>query len=66
MSTNSADYRPTPESDRPASIEDLIRQQGVPGVRTVEDLATDDVFETDEEVDEFLDFVAEQRHANLA
>jgi hypothetical protein len=66
MSTNSADYQPTSEPDGPASIEDLIRQQGVPAMRTVEDLVSDDVFETDEEVDEFLEFVAEQRHANLA
>ena len=66
MTTDSADFGHAHEPDGPVPIEELIRQQGVPAVRTVEDLAADDVFDTDEELDEFLAFVAEQRHANLA
>jgi len=65
MTTGSADFRPAHEPDEPVPIEELIRQQGVPAVRTIEDLATDDVFDSDEELDEFLAFVAEQRRANL-
>lgn len=64
MTTGSADFRPAHEPDAPVPIEELIRQQGVPAVRTVEDLATNDVFDSDEELDEFLAFVTEQRHAN--
>jgi len=65
MATGSADFRPVQEPDGPVPIEELIRQQRVPAVRTVEDLATNDVFDSDEELDEFLAFVTEQRHANL-
>lgn len=65
MTTDSAEFRSAHEPDAPIPIGELIRQQGVPAVRTVEDLATDDVFDSDEELDEFLAFVAEQRRANL-
>ncbi|MGH3933011.1 MAG: hypothetical protein ACRDTF_23900 [Pseudonocardiaceae bacterium] len=65
MTTGSADFRPAHAPDGPVPIEELIRQQRVPAVRTVEDLATNDVFDSDEELAEFLAFVAEQRRANL-
>ena len=61
----SADVRPAHEPDGPVPVEELVRQQGVPAVRTVKDLVANDVFDSDEELDEFLAFVTEQRHANL-
>jgi hypothetical protein len=65
MTTDSADHRPNHEPSGLGSIDELIRQQGVPAVRTIDDLASDDVFDTDDEVDEFLIFVAEERNASL-
>jgi uncharacterized protein (DUF2384 family) len=41
----------------------LARQQGVRPIRSAEDLAAD-VFESDEELDEFLAAVAEWRRAD--
>lgn len=65
MTANSNDYiNPEPRGSR--SIEELARRQGVSAVTTVEDLACDGIFETDEELDEFLAFVREQRNASLA
>jgi hypothetical protein len=66
MTANNADYFGHAERRRPLSVEELARRQGVSTVTTVEDLAADDIFETDEELDEFLTFVREQRNASLA
>ncbi len=65
MTANSSDYI-SPEPSMPHSVEELARRQGVPTVMTVEDLACDGIFETDEELNEFLVFVKEQRNASLA
>ncbi|MGQ0776158.1 MAG: hypothetical protein ACT4NY_17320 [Pseudonocardiales bacterium] len=48
------------------SVEELARRKGIEHVKTIEELTCDGVFDTDEELEEFLAFVAEQRHANLA
>ena len=66
MTANSADYFGRPEHRGPLSVEELARRQGVSTVTTVEDLASDDIFETDEELNEFLTFVRERRNASLA
>jgi hypothetical protein len=47
-------------------VDELARRKGIEHIKTIEELAYDGVFDTDEEVDEFLDFVTEQRQANLA
>jgi hypothetical protein len=47
-------------------LEELIRQTpGAHPIGSVDELRCD-VFETDEELDEFLAFIAESRHADLA
>jgi len=47
-------------------LEELIRQTpGAHPIRSVDELRCD-AFETDEELDELLAFVAESRHAKLA
>lgn len=66
MTANNADYIGPAEQRGPRSVEALARRQGVSRVTTVEDLACDGIFESDEELDEFLKFVREQRNANLA
>jgi hypothetical protein len=60
------------EPQRPAGGEDLIpleelirRTPGAHPIGSVDELRSD-VFETDEELDEFLAFVTESRHADLA
>jgi len=45
-------------------VDELFRD--VPTIKSIEDLAAPDVFETDEELDEFLAFVRADRNANLA
>ncbi len=65
--TSSPDYSP-PQGEHPvlASVEELARRKGIERIKTIEELACDGVFDTDQEIDEFLVFVTEQRHANLA
>ncbi|WP_181193465.1 hypothetical protein [Prauserella shujinwangii] len=46
------------------SVDEVARAQGVQP-KTVDDLVCDEVFETDEELAEFLKFVRDQRNANL-
>ncbi len=47
-------------------VDELARRKGIEHIKTIAELACDGVFDTDEEVDEFLVFITEQRHANLA
>lgn len=65
MTASSNDYVGAGSPAR-RSVDELARRQGVFTVTTVEDLADDDVFDTDDELDEFLTFVREQRNASLA
>jgi hypothetical protein len=47
-------------------LDELIRQTpGAHAIRSIDELRSD-AFETDEELDEFLAFVTESRHADLA
>lgn len=66
MTADSADYSGHAEHRGPLSVEELARRQGVSTVTTVEDLASDEIFESDEELNEFLRFVRKQRNASLA
>jgi hypothetical protein len=61
MSADSTD-RP----DRRPSIEELARQQGVRAVGSVDDLAREDGFTSDAEVEEFIAFVRAMRRADVA
>jgi hypothetical protein len=47
-------------------IEELARRKGVRPVESVADMAQDGVFESDEELDEFLAHVYAARDADLA
>ena len=60
------------ESPRPSGDEDLIpletlikQTPGAHPIRSIEELRSD-AFDTDEELDEFLDFIAQSRKADLA
>ena len=50
----------------PETPEEQARRRGIRPVASVEDMACDDVFESDEELDAFLAHVYAERHANLA
>jgi hypothetical protein len=47
------------------SLREQARRQGVRPVESADDLAADGVFDSDEELDEFLAAVADWRHAEL-
>jgi hypothetical protein len=63
MTTDHADYGPDMPTSQPVSVDELFRD--VP-VQTVRDLACDGIFDTDEELDEFLAHVRATRGADLA
>jgi hypothetical protein len=66
MSTHDAQYPRRSFADDGPSLDELARRQGVGPVRSVHDMARPHVFESDEELDEFLAHVAASRHADLA
>jgi hypothetical protein len=47
------------------SLDELARRKRVQPIQSAEDLAQDDVFDTDEELDAFLAHVHATRHADL-
>jgi hypothetical protein len=55
-----------PASGRRLTVVELARTQGVRPVSSVEELAQDDGFSSDAEVDEFIAFVRAMRHADTA
>jgi hypothetical protein len=65
MSTNSADDGPRRREPGRPSVEELARRQGVRPIASVDELARDDVFESDEELDEFLAFIQRMRHSDV-
>jgi len=66
VTTEGADYTTRPRADHLVPVEELARRQGVRPIGSVEELARDDVFESDAEIDEFIEFVQALRHADLA
>jgi hypothetical protein len=63
MSTNDAE--PPPEEQGTAKhvpAAELARRQGVRPVESIDDLARPDLFESDEELDEFLAMIYADRH----
>ncbi len=49
-----------------ASLEEALRREGVQPIRSADDLACDGIFETDEELDEFIQFIYAARRADIA
>jgi hypothetical protein len=47
------------------SLDEQVRRRGIHHLRSVDDLARDDVFESGEELDAFLVHVYAERQANL-
>jgi hypothetical protein len=53
-------------SHRRETLDEQVRRRGIKPVHDAADMARDDVFETDEELDAFLTWVHAERQANLA
>jgi heterodisulfide reductase subunit B len=56
----------TPLAERQASLDELFHAKGTKPIESAEDLACDGVFESDEELEEFLAFTYAARRADLA
>jgi len=67
MTTSGAEQtsRPRPERRR-ESLDEQARRRGIRPVMSVEDMARDDVFESDEELDAFLADLRASRDASLS
>jgi hypothetical protein len=63
MTTSSAD-QPPQRPDLGDLLDDVLRSKNVQPIRTVDDLACDGIFDTDEEVDDFIAFTYAERRAN--
>jgi hypothetical protein len=66
MTTSNAEHATEPPERGSVSIDELARRKGVRPIESPADLAQDDVFETDEELDAFLAHVRATRHSDLA
>ncbi len=65
MTTSSADSWPGQPERSLVSLDELARRKHVQPIRSAEDLAQDDVFDSDEELDAFLAHVYAARRADL-
>jgi hypothetical protein len=50
---------------RRESLDEQARRRGIKPIKDVSEMARDDVFESDEELDAFIAFVYAERQANL-
>lgn len=66
MTSNSADGLPEWGSAEHVPVAELARRQGVGPVESVDDLARPDLFESDEELADFLADLYAARHTGLA
>ena len=66
--TASHDYvhHVTPQAERQATLDELFRAKKTQPVRSADDLACEGIFETDEELEEFLAYTYAARRADLA
>jgi hypothetical protein len=66
MTSSSAERLPEWGSAEHVPVAELARRQGVGPVASVDQLARPDLFESDEELDEFLADLYAARHTGLA
>lgn len=66
MTTSGAEHAEHPAPDEDAPVEELARRQGVEPVQSVDDMARPDLFESDEEWEEFLADLYASRRSGLA
>lgn len=63
MSASSADHGAYPQDEGQIPVEELARRQGVRPIKSVDELARDGIWESDEELDAFLADLYESRRA---
>ena len=56
----------TPRAERQGTLEELFRAKGARPIESADDLACDGVFESDEELEEFIAYTYAARRADLA
>jgi hypothetical protein len=66
MTSSSADYPPSWATAEHVPAEEFLRRQGIRPVESVDELACPDLFESDDELDEFISFIYAARHTGLA
>lgn len=66
MTSNSAEHLPEWSTAEHVPVADLARRQGVGPVGSVDELARPDLFESDEELADFLADLYAARHTGLA
>jgi hypothetical protein len=66
MTSSNAERLPELGSAEHVPVAELARRQGVGPVASVDDLARPDLFESDEELDDFLADLYAARHTGLA
>lgn len=66
MTSNNADRLPEWDTAEHVPVEELARRQGVRPIESVDELARPDLFESDEELADFLAMVHADRHTGLA
>jgi hypothetical protein len=66
MTSSNADHLPEWGSAEHVPVEELLRRQGIRPIESVDELACPDLFESDEELDEFISFIHASRHTGLA
>lgn len=66
MTTSGADNASPYLEAHPESVDEQVRRKGIRPVESIDDMAQDGVFESDEELEQFLAHVRTARHADLA
>jgi hypothetical protein len=64
--TNSASYPGESADARPESIDEQVKRKGIRPVESVEDMAQAGIFESDEELEQFLAHVYAARQTDIA
>ena len=65
MTNSASDPGESPDA-RPESIDEQVKRKGIRPVESVEDMAQAGVFESDEELEQFLAHVYAARHTDVA
>ncbi len=66
MTTNAEHLDPDEPGAESLSLDELARRRGVKPVTSLAEMARPDLFESDQELEEFLAFTAAKRRADLA
>jgi hypothetical protein len=66
MTSSSAGSQPSRGTAEHVPAEELLRRQGIRPVESIDEPACPDLFESNDELDEFISFIHASRHTGLA